>query len=172
MRIFPALALAAITLASAPVAAQEACPMERAVYALKAAPNYQLEFRFDPEMAEVARTASPTVYYDVAATMRHQSSLALVDFMFYSPSSSSAKTQTAAVTSSPYLGDDTQAFSVFGLNDDFGTTGIGHSGTEAPPTLILPGVAYALALHSGYGSPEHEATYNMPEGAWILTECR
>lgn len=184
MRFLPAIALAtgiAAALTSAPAIAAEACPMERAIYTLKEAPDYRLEFRFDKEMAEVARTASPTVYYDVLATMKHRSGIELAEFMFYNPSSSGSKTQTAAVTSSRYIVEKREelptmtfptGFPVIGLTQDFASTGVHYSNDAAPPALIIPGVASALTFASSYDDPDHEVVYRMPEGAWILTECR
>lgn len=180
MKLATALALA-VVLASGPAIAAETCPMGRAIYALKDAPDYRLEFQFDREMAEIASTASPTIYYDVVATMRHRGGLNLAEMMFYSPSSSGSKTQTAAVTSSRYIVEKREnlptmtfptTFPVIGLNKDFSSDGVRYARDAAPPALIIPGVAYALTFATAHDTPDHDVLYRMPEGAWILAECR
>ncbi|MCW5728161.1 hypothetical protein [Parvibaculum sp.] len=181
MRIAAAALALTAALASGPASAAETCPMQRAIYTLKDAPDYQLEFRFDTEMAEVARTASPTIYYDVVATMRHRSGLDIAEFMFYSPSSSGSKTQTAAVTSSRYIVEKREglptmtfptAFPLIGLTKDFSTDGVRYSDSAAPPALIVPGVAHALTFATAFADPDHEVVNRMPEGAWVLSGCR
>ncbi|MFN4231346.1 hypothetical protein [Parvibaculum sp.] len=172
MRILAALALTAATLASAPVAASEPCEMGRAIYTLKEAPGFRLEFRPDREMQEVARTASPTIYSDVRASMRVRRGPEIAEFVFYAPSYSTAKTQVASVTSSRYL--ENKPFPVIALNADFSRAGIPYNEGAAPAALLIPGLAEGLAAASA-SLPEGNARstlYGMPEGAWILSACR
>ncbi|MFN3933626.1 MAG: hypothetical protein ACK4KX_03215 [Parvibaculum sp.] len=177
MRVFPALALAtgiAAGLTSGQASALEACPMERAVYALQGAPDYRLEFRPDAEMSELSRTASPTIYFDVIGTMRHQSGAEFASFMFYVPSSSMRKGQAASVTASDYLGE--AVFPAYAFREGIEMSGMRWSGEPAPSAIIIAGAAEALGMvlpeDGNTDAPDFQLRHRMPEAPWILTECR
>lgn len=118
MRILPALALAAIAaavaLASGPASAQEACPIERAVYEAKDAPEYRMEFKADPSihnmlglMAQVGRDNGPV----------------------------EAQMIFTAGNRSPWTA--TPGGAVLALNSDFSAAGLPRAGGEAPYAIIL-----------------------------------
>lgn len=160
-----ALAFAA-ALASGPARALEACPMERAVYTAKEAPEYRMAF---------ARGYNVTMTDGAIATVTGEGGERLADLSITWSMGYTVAFYTATSGHVPGIERDGRIIGnegggrIVGLSRDFSYEGPpGNPTGEAPYALILPdlgGWLYNNTKHEGGGK-------SIPEGAWILTACR
>ena len=169
MRILAALALGAVTavtLFSAPASAAQ-CPIERASYQSKEAPNFTMLFR------EVSRSRSDT---RLQATIYNGATMGIfgnrvVELTFtYSMGYSVdyAIGTSTAIETSP--GEMLLQSRVIALEADFRAASIsGGPGSAAPYAIMIPDIGQQL-----YNATKHDPKRqtSIPEGAWVLTVCR
>lgn len=131
MRFLPALALAALTsaaaLASGPASALEACPMERAVYTAKEAPEYRMEFKADPSIHNML---------GLMAQISHDEGPVEIEMTF------------AAGNRSPWTA--TPGGTVFALNSDFSAARLPRTGGDAPYAILIGDLWGEGAPHSSW----------------------
>lgn len=159
MRFLPALALAtgiAAGLMSAPASAAETCPIGRAVYEAKEAPAYRMTFGHGYDVSAISGAAATVTgeggerLADLSITWSMGYSVA-----FYS-------------VTSGHVPGTVGGGRIVGLSRDFAYEGPpGYPTGDAPYALILPDLGGWL-----YNSTKHEEGKTVPEGAWILVECR
>jgi len=162
MQFLPALAFTAAALASAPVAASDACPLGRAVYTAKADAEYEMRFR----------AGGDTMPGVIAAITRKgwAGSHRLVDLGFtYSNGYSVlyATGSSPAMETSP--GETPLGSRAIALNVDFSEAGIEGPEKPAPFAIILPDIGSQI-FNATKHDPQRRTS--IPEGAWILSACR
>ncbi|MFN3933623.1 MAG: hypothetical protein ACK4KX_03200 [Parvibaculum sp.] len=139
--------------------------MERAIYQAKEAPEYRMTFGRGYDVSAIS---------GVVATITGEGGERLADLSITWSMGYTVAFYTATSGHVPGVEIDGRIVGnedggrIVGLSREFAYEGPpGHPTGEAPYALILPDIGGWL-----YNSTKHEEGKSIPEGAWILAECR